>query len=210
MLVQHALRIAGGAAGVAEAARLALVAFVPAHSRRPRRRASVVELGRRSRHNARWSSSCGFSRSTSGCEAVVEEHPVLGMIDDIVELIVEQARVEGVEHPAHADHAEPGDQGDGRGSSPAWRRGRRASRRAAPAPAPAAARRRRSPSSWCGSSVPSARAATISRVAMLALGMIHQPHDPERQILHCAERAHRRLPQRGAHHACKMAGDQSA
>ena len=30
MLVEHALGIAGGSAGVAEAARLALVAFVPA------------------------------------------------------------------------------------------------------------------------------------------------------------------------------------
>jgi hypothetical protein len=29
---------------------------------------------------------------------------------------------------------------------------------------------------------------------MLALGMVHQPHDAERKVLHCAERAHQRLP----------------
>jgi hypothetical protein len=29
---------------------------------------------------------------------------------------------------------------------------------------------------------------------MLPLGMVHQPHDPQRKILHRAERVHPRLP----------------
>ena len=32
------------------------------------------------------------------------------MIDDVVELVVEQPRIERVEDAAHADHAEPGDE----------------------------------------------------------------------------------------------------
>ena len=45
---------------------------------------------------------------------------------------------------------------------------------------------RRGASSWSGKVDPSARAATISRVAMLALGMIDQPHDAQRKVLHRA------------------------
>ena len=32
-------------------------------------------------------------------------------------------------------------------------------------------------------------------IPMLPFGVIHQPHDPERPVLHCAE-GHRRLPQK--------------
>jgi hypothetical protein len=35
--------------------------------------------------------------------------------------------------------------------------------------------------------------------------MVEQPHDTEREILHCAERAHQRLPQKVAHHDSKTA-----
>jgi hypothetical protein len=41
---------------------------------------------------------------------VVEDHAVFGMVDDVAQLVVEQPRVERVEHSAHADDAEPGDQ----------------------------------------------------------------------------------------------------
>jgi hypothetical protein len=30
--------------------------------------------------------------------------------------------------------------------------------------------------------------------AVLPLGMVEDPHDAEREILHCAERTHQRLP----------------
>jgi hypothetical protein len=41
---------------------------------------------------------------------------------------------------------------------------------------------------------------------MLTLGMVQNPHDAERKVLHCAEHAHQRLPELGkAHHAAKTA-----
>ena len=46
--------------------------------------------------------------------------------------------------------------------------------------------------------VPSAQAVTISRAAMLALGMVDQPHDAQRKILHRAERDSSAPPPRGA------------
>jgi hypothetical protein len=41
---------------------------------------------------------------------IVAQHAVLGVINDIFELIVEQARVHRVEHPAHPRHAVPADE----------------------------------------------------------------------------------------------------
>ena len=72
MLVEHALGIAGRAAGVAQAARVALVALDPGDNRRPRPRSSrrnPLTVAGRSRYNARSSVHCGFIRSTSGAKA---------------------------------------------------------------------------------------------------------------------------------------------
>ena len=81
----------------------------PSDNRRPRPRASssnsVVEadvmLDRRP--------SAASSARPSARTPVVEQHAVLGMVGDIFELIVEQARIDGVEHAAHADRAVPAD-----------------------------------------------------------------------------------------------------
>ena len=41
---------------------------------------------------------------------VIAQHAVFSVIDDIFELVVEQARVHRVQHPAHACHAVPADE----------------------------------------------------------------------------------------------------
>ena len=41
---------------------------------------------------------------------IVEHDFVFGVVDDVFELVLEQARVAGVQHAAHARDAEPADQ----------------------------------------------------------------------------------------------------
>ena len=109
------------------------------------------------------------------------------MVGDVGELVVEQPRVDGVEHPAHPDRAVPGGQmvdmvHRQRGDAVAGLHAR-----APRAPAPCAARRGRRSGQLVRVIVPSPQAETISRVAMLALGMVDQAHDAQRPILHRAQ-----------------------
>ena len=41
---------------------------------------------------------------------IIDQHAIFGVVDDIFELIVKQARVHRVEHPAHPGHAIPAHQ----------------------------------------------------------------------------------------------------
>src|SRR6476660_7576474 len=119
--------------------------------------------------------------------AIVEEDAVLGMVDDIFELVVEQPWIEGVKNPAHADDPKPCDEvaimvhGHRRDSvarlyAEPFKSLRQTSR----------VMRHPLPICPVGRSVrPTAN--DLAR-SMLALGMVHQAHDTERKILHRAER----------------------
>jgi hypothetical protein len=110
VLVEHALGIAGRAARVAEHHRLALVALDPG--------IILVLGGDQGVELAIVEADIMLDRRPARLQPldhrreglVVEQHPVLGMVADIDELLVEQARVDGVEDPAGADRAVPGDE----------------------------------------------------------------------------------------------------
>ena len=94
--------------------------------------------------------------------SIVEQNLILGVVDDIFELVVEQPRIYGVQHAAHADDAEPGDQ------VTVVIHGQRGDPVAGFYPEPLERLASRRASSAARQSVrtvvPSARAATISRV----------------------------------------------
>ena len=107
MLVQYALRIAGRAAGIAKAARRPLVAFDPAIVAVLRSQ-PVVEFG--------FEADIMFDGRQIGLQpldqrrerCIVDEDAVLGVRDDVGELVVEQSRVDRMENSAGTDDAEPG------------------------------------------------------------------------------------------------------
>ena len=106
MLVEHALGVAGGAAGVAKAAGIALVALVPA---------VIAVLGGDPGVELVLEADEMLDRRPLRLQPlddrleglVVDEDAVLGVVADIGKLLVEQARVERMQHPAHADRAIP-------------------------------------------------------------------------------------------------------
>jgi hypothetical protein len=111
--VEHALRIAGGAAGVAEHARLALGAFHPlviavlgVKHRLETVRSQIVEAD----VMADAAPLCAEAIDERLERLVVEHHAVFGVVGDVNELFVEQARVDRVDDATHADRAVPGDE----------------------------------------------------------------------------------------------------
>lgn len=110
MLVQHALGVAGGAAGVAKHARVALGSFHPGE---------VAVLGVDERAETVLAvpvhDDVTLDRRPAVADpvddrlkgAVVEEHAVLGMVGDEGELVVEQPRIDRVDHAAHPNRAVP-------------------------------------------------------------------------------------------------------
>ena len=107
------------------------------------------------------------------------------MVGDVNELVVEQARVDGVEHPAHPDRAIPG--GEVRGMVHRQRRD--------PVAGLDANRFQRlchAPGVLCHLGPVGAGDRSVAprgddlAATMLTLGMVDQPHHPERPILHCA------------------------
>ena len=192
MLVNNALGISRSAAGVTKTARFALVTFVPRVVAILRRQpvvelvveAHVVLNGRPARLHPR-------DQAFEGC--IVEQHTVLGVRGNVGKLIIEQAGIERVKDAAHANHPEPGRE------VPVVvhrQRGNALSR-------PDAKTLQRLPhaASVIGKRLPVSSHGRPVRprcddfaCAVLSLGMVQQPHDAERKILHCAERAHQRLP----------------
>ncbi len=109
MLVKHALRITGRAAGVAEHRRFALVALIPMIIAAFGRQQSVEFLLKHNEMLNRtqpWFQPLDKRRE----RRIVKQHAILGMVGDVDDLIVEQARVNGVHHSTHADRAKPGNQ----------------------------------------------------------------------------------------------------
>ena len=114
MLEQHALGIARRAAGIAEHDRIALAAVDPLgltilgadpvlEMRRMLRRVETdVVLDRRPARPH------PVDDRLEG--RIVDQHAVLGMVGDIFELVIEQPRIDRVQHPARAGHAVPGDE----------------------------------------------------------------------------------------------------
>ena len=110
VLIEHALGVTRGAAGIAQHARIALVALgpfgVPVLGSDPVLKLTVVKA------------DVVFDRGPARLHPVddrlerriVEQHLIFGVIGDIFQLIVEQSRVDCVEHPAHPDCAVPRDQ----------------------------------------------------------------------------------------------------
>ena len=110
MLVENALGMAGRAAGVAEHARFALRSFAPG---------VVAVLGIEQRlERPVVEGDVMFDRSPHGLQSiddrlkrlVIQQYAVFGVIGDVGKLIVEQPRIDRVDHAAHADRSVPGDQ----------------------------------------------------------------------------------------------------
>ena len=116
--VQHALGVARGARGVAQRGGRALVELGPvevlalvAHQLVP-----AVQVGKVQRGHvlARTHADIGGDGLQMRCELfhqrreghVEEQHPVLGMVGDVFDLLGKQARVDGVQHRAAARDAE--------------------------------------------------------------------------------------------------------
>ena len=117
--------------------------------------------------------------------AVDEDHLVLGVVDDVGDLLGEQADVERVQHPAGAGRREvqlevaggvPGE-----GGHPAVGRDAEVVEHAAQAAGPRRPTRRR-----CARSTPSAVAVTISLSREQALGPVEEVGQRERTVLHQA------------------------
>ena len=110
MLVQHALGVAGGAAGIAEHAGRALVALDPGIVAAFGRDQRGETVGAVAVHDdimldADPALAQPVDDRLEG--AIVQQHAVLGMIGDIDQLLVEQARVDRVDDAAHADDTVP-------------------------------------------------------------------------------------------------------
>ncbi len=111
MLVQYALGIAGGAAGIAEHARITLWPLMPGKITVVQRE-DAFKTVRPFAVEADIPLNAGPLRFQTIDDRlkllVIQQHPVIGMIADIDELFVEQTRVNGVDNPAHPDHTVPG------------------------------------------------------------------------------------------------------
>ena len=110
MLVQHALGIAGSAAGVAQHAGIAFVTAGPFGRAilgpDPAFELAVIiadvvaDGGPPAAHP--------LDQRLEHC--IVQQHLIFSVIGDVFQLIFEQPRVDRVQHPAHADRAVPADQ----------------------------------------------------------------------------------------------------
>src|SRR5947209_4018475 len=200
MLVQNTFRISRRPTGVAEAAGLALISLVPAivpvlGSKK------FIKLVVKANEAARSAEFRSKSFDDRGKGAIVEDDTVLGVVDDISQLVIEQPRIKRVENAAHADDAEP------RYQVPVVIHCQRCDTFSGPHPESLESLGELPRSSGnldpvgADSHAVGARRDDLAR-AVLAFGMVHQPHDAERKVLHCAERAQKRLP-RGAHHDSK-------
>ena len=110
MLIQDALGMAGSAAGVAQHAGIALVAAGPF---------GIAILGANpALELAVIVTDIVFDRGPERLHPIddrlerriIKQHLILGMVDDIIELIIEQPRVDRVQDAAHADRAVPADE----------------------------------------------------------------------------------------------------
>ena len=120
MGIEHALRIAGRAGGVAEAGRGPLVELLPGEVAVDLADPilvgdGVLELGRRHVRAVGQNDVALNRRQTIGDrlhqrhEGQVDQHdPVFGVVDDPGDLLGEQARIDGVIDPADAGDAVPG------------------------------------------------------------------------------------------------------
>ena len=129
-----------------------------------------------------------------GKGGVVEEHSIFGVIGDVDELIVEQAGIDGMDDPAHADRAIPADE------MAAVVHRQRCD--AVPLPDPEPLQRARKLARIAGDTRPVRPRFVAGRparddlaLAMLALRMIQKPHYAKWPILHSAD--HQRLPIHG-------------
>uniref|UniRef100_A0A0N4ZXM1 LigA n=1 Tax=Parastrongyloides trichosuri TaxID=131310 RepID=A0A0N4ZXM1_PARTI len=118
--IEHALRIAGRARGVAEAAGGLLVEAAPGHVAEDLLQHRLIGLGVRQlglrhvggvgHHNdpldCRTVRQDGFEQRHEG--QIGEDDPVFGVVDDVGQLLGEQARVQGVAHRADPHDAVPG------------------------------------------------------------------------------------------------------
>ena len=116
--IEHPLGVAGRARGVAKRRGEALVKLRPVEGARLRREQGFIaqQIGNgglrhvrlvRHRHPAPDAGADRRELFDQGHEAEVKQHiAVLGVVDDIGELVREQARVDGVADRAHARHSE--------------------------------------------------------------------------------------------------------
>ena len=110
VLVEHTLGISGRAAGVAQHARLALRSLDPG--------IIPVMRGEEIAEFPVVEADIMFDAGPLRLEplddrrecAVVEKHAIVGMVGDVDQLLVEQARIDRVDDAAHPDRAIPGDQ----------------------------------------------------------------------------------------------------
>ena len=186
MLVEHTLGIAGGARGIAEPARLALVAVDPGEILV----AAVDPLAELAVVHA----DIMFDRLPRGLHLldqrrerlVVKQDPVLGVIGDIGELVGEQPRIDGVKDAAHPDRAIPAGQVMG-----VVHRQRRDT--VALGDAQTVKRLGHAPRVFGDAAPIGAGDGLVGpgtddlSVAMLALRMIDQPHHAQWPVLHCPE-----------------------
>ena len=116
--VGDALRVAGGAGGVAERGGVALVQLRPVVRRRPAGEQLVPVVhgdpvagggqqrrpGRRRRRPRRAARSTAAAAPwpAAGSASRRRDHPVLGVVGDVGELVGEEPDVERVQHRAHA------------------------------------------------------------------------------------------------------------
>ena len=118
--IQHALRVARRARGVAEAASRLLVKAAPGHIARRLLQHRLIGFGLRQlglRHvsgvghdndalDRRAMRQNGFQQRHEG--QIGEDDPVFGVVDDVGQLFREQARVQGVAHGPYPHDAVPG------------------------------------------------------------------------------------------------------
>ena len=119
MRVEHALRIAGGAGGVAEAGGGVLVEAAPGHvgrglldqafvGERARQLVAEVRFVREDDEVLHAGDLVADARQDRQEGQVGEDDLIVGMVDDVDQLLCEQARVQGVAHRADAHDAVPG------------------------------------------------------------------------------------------------------
>ena len=146
--VDDALGPAGGAARVTHGRGAVLVEVGELRSRGRRRRSAPRSRARpRARRRPSGISTSCSTPSKRGIvpasDGVEEDHPVLGVADDVAQVVLEQADVQRVQHRAHARHREVQLEVAQRVPPEASRRGRPGGCRAGAARWPAAGRARR-------------------------------------------------------------------
>ena len=193
MLVENALGIAGRPRGIAEHAGLALRALDPG---------IIAVLGvEQGLERAVVEADVMVDGGPLVLEAVddrleqfvVEEDLILGMVGDVDELLVEQARIDRVDDAAHADRAVPGDQVimvvHGQGADPV-----------AALQAHLLKRLRELPRIACDAGPAGALDPAVGPAgddfasAVLALGMVDEPRHAQLEILHPAQHSNSPAP----------------